>query len=79
MDNMDLSPDPAVENQSPDPLTFGDLCYAIEKGRLDVERRGPSYEVSVYEARRWGRREVAFRHLLAPLSACLNFELGGFA
>lgn len=76
---MDLSPDPAVDTQSPDPLTFGDLCYAIEKGRLGVERRGSSYEVSVYKARRWGRREIAFRHLLAPLSACLSLDLGGFA
>lgn len=76
---MDLSPDPAVETQSSDPLTFGDLCYAIEKRRLDVERRGSSFEVSVYEARRWGRREIAFRHLMAPLTACLSFDLGGFA
>jgi hypothetical protein len=76
---MDLSPDPAVEAEATDPLTFGDLCYAIEKGRLDVERRGSSFEVSVYEARRWGRREIAFRHLLAPLSSCLSFDLGGLA
>jgi hypothetical protein len=76
---MDLSPDPAVEMQQPDPLTFGDLCYAIEKGRLEVERHGSSFEVSVYEARRWGRREIAFRALLAPLSACLSGDLYGFA
>jgi hypothetical protein len=68
-----------VETQEPDTLTFGDLCYAIEKGRLDVERHGSSFEVSVYEARRWGRQEVAFRALLAPLSGCLSFDLGGFA
>ena len=76
---MDLSPDPAVDVQQLDPLTFGDLCYAIEKGRLEVERRGRSFEVSVYEARRWGRREIAFRALLTPLSDCLSLDLGGFA
>lgn len=76
---MNLSPDPATQAQEQDSLTFGDLCYAIEKGRLEVERHGSSYEVSVYEARRWSRRETAFRALLAPLSACLSGDLYGFA
>ena len=76
---MDTSPDPAVDMPALDRVTFGDLCYAIEKGRLEVARRGPSFVVSVYEARRWGRREIAFRALLAPLSACLSLDLGGFA
>ncbi len=76
---MDTSPDPAMDTQTPDMLTFGDLCYAIEKGRLDVERRGSSFELRLQEVRRWGRREVAFRALLEPLSDCLSFDIGGFA
>lgn len=72
---MDTSPNPAMENQTPDSVTFGDLCYAIEKGRIDVERHGSNFELRLLEIRRWGRREVAFRALLEPLS---DF-LGGFA
>lgn len=74
---MDTSPDPAYEMQIPDPLTFGDLCYAIEKGRVCAERCGSSFELRVHDIRRWGRREVAFRALLAPLSASLSLDLGG--
>ncbi len=76
---MDTSPNPAMETRTPDPLTFGDLCYAIEKGRVSYERRGSSFELRLQEIRRWGRREVAFRALLAPLSECLSLDLGGFA
>ena len=76
---MDTSPDPAMEGQTPEALTFGDLCYAIEKGRVDFERRGSNFELRLHEIRRWGRREVAFRTLLAPLSACLSLDLGGYA
>lgn len=76
---MDTSPDPAMETQTLDPLTFGDLCYAIEKGRLDYERHGSDFELRLHEIRRWGRREVAFRALLAPLADCLSLDLGGFA
>ena len=71
---MDTSPDPAIEMQTPDPLTFGDLCYAIEKGRVCYERCGSSFELRVHDVRRWGRSEVAFRALLAPLADCLSFE-----
>ncbi|HEX9037122.1 MAG TPA: hypothetical protein VF808_09060 [Ktedonobacterales bacterium] len=76
---MDPSPGAPMEAQMPDPLTFGDLCYAIEKGRLDVERRGSSFEVRIHEVRRWGRQEIAFRAMLEPLSGCLSLDLGGFA
>lgn len=76
---MDTSPNPAMETQTLDPLTFGDLCYAIEKGRISSERHGSSFELRLQEIRRWGRREVAFRALLAPLSDCLSLDLGGFA
>lgn len=71
---MDTSPDPAIEMQTPDPLTFGDLCYAIEKGRIYYERSASSFELRVHDVRRWGRSEVAFRALLAPLADCLSFE-----
>lgn len=76
---MDTSPDPAMTTQTPDPITFGDLCYAIEKGRIGAERHGSSFELCLYDIRRWGRREIAFRSLLAPLSACLSFDIGGYA
>ena len=75
---METSPDPALESQALDALTFGDLCYAIEKGRVGgVERHGSILELPLHEIRRWGRREIAFRALLAPLSDCLRFDVGG--
>ncbi len=76
---METSPDPAMETSTLDSLTFGDLCFAIEKGRVEVERSGVCFELRLQEIRRWGRQEVAFRTLLAPLSDCLSIDLGGCA
>jgi hypothetical protein len=76
---MDTSPDPAMEMQALDPLTFGDLCYAIEKGRISYDHCGSCFELRMHEIRRWGRRELAFRAMLAPLSASLSIDLGGCA
>lgn len=75
---MKWSPDPARQPEALDPLTFGDLCYAIEKRRVPAEQRGASFELRVREIHRWGRRETAFRALLAPLTDCLSMDLGGF-
>lgn len=75
---MDTSPDPAIEMQTLDPLTFGDLCYAIERGRICYERSGSSFELRVHDVRRWGRSEVAFRAMMAPLASSLSLDLGGF-
>lgn len=74
---MHMSPEPVSHTAAPDPLTVGDLCYAIEKGRIDVERHGASFELRVHDLRRWGRREAAFRTLLWPLTTYLSFDLGG--
>ncbi len=76
---METSPDPAMETSALDPLTIGDLCYAIEKGRIEVERSGACFELRLQEIRRWGRQEIAFRALLEPLSDCLSLDLGGCA
>jgi hypothetical protein len=78
---MESSSDPAVD-QAADPLTFGDLCYAIEQGRVGAERRGASFELRQRDALLWARREIAFRTLLAPLADRLTldlFDVGGCA
>ena len=76
---METSPDPAIDMRAPDSLTFGDLCYAIEKGRICYERCGSSLALRVHDIRRWGRREMAFRTLVAPLLTCPGLDMGGFA
>lgn len=74
---MDYSPDPAMNDTATDPVTFGDLCYAIEKGRVSTERRGSSYELRLYDVRRWRRQEESLRIMLAPLADSLALDLGG--
>lgn len=75
---MHMSPEPVPPAAALDPLTVGDLCYAIERGRVDVKRHGSSFELRVHDLRRWGRREVAFRTLLWPLTTTMSFDLGGY-
>ena len=74
---MDYSPDPAMNGMVADPVTFGDLCYAIEMGRVSTERRGASYELRLYDVRRWQRQEESLRIMLAPLADSLALDLGG--
>jgi hypothetical protein len=58
-------------------VTFGDLCYAIEMGRVSTERRGASYELRLYDVRKWQRQEESLRIMLAPLADSLALDLGG--
>jgi hypothetical protein len=58
-------------------VTFGDLCYAIEMGRVSIERRGASYELRLYDVRKWQRQEESLRIMLAPLADSLALDLGG--
>lgn len=82
---MDYSPDPAttdgadMADVTPDAVTIGDLCYAIEKGRVSTERYGSTYELRLYDVRKWRRQEESLRFMLAPLADCLALDLGGFA
>lgn len=76
---MTFSPDPATDPVIVDPVTLGDLCYAIEKGRVESERYGGMYELNVGSVRRWQRQEEALRVLLAPLADSLSLDLGGLA
>lgn len=76
---MDYSPDPATTDERPDPVTFGDLCFAIEKGRVSTERRGSDYAMRLYDVRRWRRQEESLRIMLAPLADSLALDLGGLA
>ncbi|HEX8732860.1 MAG TPA: hypothetical protein VF725_12465 [Ktedonobacterales bacterium] len=74
---MDYSPDPATTQDTPDAVTFGDLCFAIEKGRVSVGRRNAHYEMRVHDVRRWLRQEESLRIMLAPLTDALALDLGG--
>lgn len=74
---MDYSPDPATTQSATDPVTFGDLCYAIEKGRVSTERHGDSYALRLCDVRRWRRQEESLRVMLAPLADSLALDLGG--
>ncbi len=74
---MDYSPDPATNNAAPDAVTLGDLCFAIEKGRVSTDRRGAHYEMRLFEVRRWLRQEESLRIMLAPLASALSLDLGG--
>ncbi|HET9109790.1 MAG TPA: hypothetical protein VFN78_03085 [Ktedonobacterales bacterium] len=74
---MDYSLDPATSDTAVDSVTFGDLCYAIEKGRVSTERRGASYELRLHDVRRWRRQEESLRIMLAPLADSLALDLGG--
>ena len=74
---MDYSLDPATHDTTADEVTFGDLCYAIEKGRVSTERRGSSYELRLYDVRKWRRQEESLRIMLAPLADSLALDLGG--
>lgn len=79
---MDYSPDPATTEttgMTPEFVTFGDLCYAIERGRVSTERHGGDYELRLYDVRKWQRQEESLRLLLAPLANCLALDLGGLA
>lgn len=79
---MDYSPDPATTERTemtPEFVTFGDLCFAIEKGRVSTERHGGDYELRLYDVRKWQRREESLRLLLAPLADSLALDLGGLA
>ena len=82
---MDYSPDPATTEMTkmteiaPESVTFGDLCYAIEKGRVSTERHGGDYELRLYDVRNWQRQEESLRILLAPLADSLALDLGGIA
>lgn len=75
---MDYSPDPAKNETAPDAVTFGDLCFAIAKGRVSVGRRNMHYEMRAYDLRRWLRQEESLRIMLAPLADALALDLGGF-
>ncbi len=77
---MDYSPDPATTDMAEvttEAVTFGDLCYAIEKGRVSTERRGSSYELRISDVRKWQRQEESLRIMLAPLADSLALDLGG--
>lgn len=85
---MDFSPDPATTEMTEmtemtdiasEFVTFGDLCYAIEKGRVSTERHGGDYEIRLYDVRKWQRQEESLRILLAPLADSLALDLGGLA
>ena len=76
---MEYSPDPATTEMTSELVTLGDLCYAIEKGRVSTERRGASYEMRLYDVRKWQRQEESLRIMLAPLADSLSLDLGGFA
>jgi hypothetical protein len=72
---MDTSSDPALDLEALNSLTFGDLCYAIETGRIDAKRRGATFEFRHREALLWSRRERALRRIFAPLAANLKLDL----
>lgn len=72
---MNPSSDPALDYEALNALTFGDLCYAIETGRVDAERRGASFELRHREALIWSRRERALRRIFAPLAVNLRLDL----
>jgi len=77
---MDYSPDPATTDMAemtPESVTFGDLCFAIEKGRVSTERHGSSYELRISDVRKWQRQEESLRIMLAPLADSLALDLGG--
>ncbi len=74
---MDYSPDPETGDMAVDAVTFGDLGYAIERGRVSTERRGASYELRIHDVRKWQRQEESLRIMLAPLADCLALDLGG--
>ncbi len=77
---MDYSPDPATSDMAEaasEAVTFGDLCYAIEKGRVSTERCGSSYELRISDVRKWQRQEESLRIMLAPLADSLALDLGG--
>ncbi|MDE3229854.1 MAG: hypothetical protein KGO05_08215 [Chloroflexota bacterium] len=74
---MDYSPDPATTQDAPDAVTFGDLCFAIEKGRVSVDRHNAHYKMRVHDVRRWLRQEESLRIMLAPLTDALALDLGG--
>ena len=74
---MDYSPDLTAQDSVADALTFGDLCYAIERGRVSTERSGANYEVRLYDVRKWQRQEESLRIMLAPLADSLALDLGG--
>ncbi|HZC07964.1 MAG TPA: hypothetical protein VE338_20170 [Ktedonobacterales bacterium] len=79
---MDYSPDPATTDMTDvaaELVTFGDLCYAIEKGRVSTERRGSSYELRLQDVRKWRRQEESLRVMLAPLADSLALDLGGLS
>ncbi len=80
---MEYSPDPATTDMElvppPDGVTFGDLCYAIEMGRVSTERCGASYELRLQDVRRWRRQEESLRVMLAPLADSLALDLGGLS
>ncbi|MGH2501031.1 MAG: hypothetical protein ACRDID_00800 [Ktedonobacterales bacterium] len=74
---MDYSLDPATTEVVADALTLGDLCFAIEKGRVSTDRQGAHYEMRLYDVRRWLRQEESLRIMLAPLADALALDLGG--
>jgi hypothetical protein len=76
---MEYSPDPATTDATSEQVTFGDLCYAIEKGRVSTERRGSDYALRLYAVRRWRRQEESLRIMLAPLADSLALDLGGLS
>lgn len=82
---MDYSPDPAttkmteMNEMTSEFVTFGDLCFAIEKGRVSTERHGGDYELRLYDVRKWQRQEESLRLLLAPLADSLALDLGGLS
>lgn len=74
---MDYSPDPTIDGAAPETVTFGDLCFAIEKGRVSTDRRNTHYEMRLHDVRRWLRQEESLRIMLAPLADALALDLGG--
>lgn len=74
---MDYSPDPAANDVVVDAVTFGDLCFAIEKGRVSTDRQGAHYEMRIHDVRKWLRQEESLRIMLAPLADSLALDLGG--
>ncbi len=76
---MDYSPDSATTEMVVEMVTFGDLCYAIEMGRVSTERHGASYALRLYDVRKWRRQEESLRLMLAPLAESLAFDLGGLS
>jgi hypothetical protein len=72
---MHTSSDPALDFEALNALTFGDLCHAIETGRIDAKRRGAAFEFRHREALLWSRRERALRRIFAPLAVKLSLDL----